>query len=199
MVAHLRDLRRQRTESDIQTIAIRLVKDHGYDAVTTSMIADEGGMSARTFFNYYENKDAAILGPRNTLTPVLVEHLRHSRGNLFDDLRRFISDHLVALSGQRALMRDIHRIAAGIPRLQVMREQRGHDIRVALVETLRARLGDNNADLSAFVADIAFSALWQSYRLWVESDDMETIEAVDLAFDRLGRTLSAMTPPGTVV
>lgn len=199
MVSHLRDLRRKRTESDIQAIAIRLVKDLGYDAVTTSMIADEGGMSARTFFNYYENKDAAILGPKNTLTPILIKQLLHSRANLFDDLRKFVSDHLVAIADHRPLMRDIHQISKNIPRLQSTREQRGHDIRLALAETLRVRLGADDEDLSNYVADIAFSALWQSYQLWIESDDLRATEAVNLAFDRLQRTLDVLTPQSTVV
>ncbi|GAA1872213.1 helix-turn-helix domain-containing protein [Myceligenerans crystallogenes] len=42
--------------------AQRLVREHGYDAVTTGRIAAEAGVSARTFFNYFESKDQAVVG-----------------------------------------------------------------------------------------------------------------------------------------
>jgi AcrR family transcriptional regulator len=40
----------------------RLVAEHGLDAVTVEAICDEAGVSARTFFNYFETKDDAVLG-----------------------------------------------------------------------------------------------------------------------------------------
>ena len=58
----LRDRRRVQTSREIQRAALSLALRHGYDAVTTEMIAAEAGISQRTFFNYYLNKDAAIVG-----------------------------------------------------------------------------------------------------------------------------------------
>src|SRR6187551_3035094 len=40
----------------------RLVAEHGLDAVTVEAICDEAGVSVRTFFNYFETKDDAVLG-----------------------------------------------------------------------------------------------------------------------------------------
>ena len=40
----------------------RLVAEHGLDAVTVEAICEEAGVSARTFFNYFETKDDAVLG-----------------------------------------------------------------------------------------------------------------------------------------
>ena len=40
----------------------RLVAEHGLDAVTVETICDEAGVSVRTFFNYFETKDDAVLG-----------------------------------------------------------------------------------------------------------------------------------------
>ena len=40
----------------------RLVAEHGLDAVTVDAICDEAGVSVRTFFNYFETKDDAVLG-----------------------------------------------------------------------------------------------------------------------------------------
>lgn len=40
----------------------RLVGEHGLDAVTVDAICEEAGVSVRTFFNYFETKDDAVLG-----------------------------------------------------------------------------------------------------------------------------------------
>ena len=40
----------------------RLVAEHGLDAVTVDAICEEAGVSVRTFFNYFETKDDAVLG-----------------------------------------------------------------------------------------------------------------------------------------
>ncbi|WP_034622511.1 TetR/AcrR family transcriptional regulator [Cellulomonas sp. URHE0023] len=40
----------------------RLVAEHGLDAITVEAICDEAGVSVRTFFNYFETKDDAVLG-----------------------------------------------------------------------------------------------------------------------------------------
>ena len=58
----LRDRRRIQTAREIQRTALSLALRQGYDSVTTEMIAAEAGISQRTFFNYYLNKNAAIIG-----------------------------------------------------------------------------------------------------------------------------------------
>jgi AcrR family transcriptional regulator len=57
--------RQKRARADaIVDAAQRLVLEHGLDAVTVEAIAEEAGVSARTFFNYFDTKDAAVLGHR---------------------------------------------------------------------------------------------------------------------------------------
>jgi len=46
-----------------------LVTRHGLDAVTVEMISAEAGVSPRTFFNYFESKDDAVIGAEDTGLP----------------------------------------------------------------------------------------------------------------------------------
>lgn len=60
--AGLRDRKRRRTRTQISDAAVALVLDHGLHAVTVEAIAQRADVSPRTFFNYYESKDDALLG-----------------------------------------------------------------------------------------------------------------------------------------
>ncbi|WP_199183975.1 TetR family transcriptional regulator [Cryobacterium sp. Y57] len=42
--------------------AVSLVLEHGFDNVTVDMICSRSGISQRTFFNYFNTKNAAIIG-----------------------------------------------------------------------------------------------------------------------------------------
>jgi len=50
------------TSRTIEESAVRLVLEHGLDAVTVDMICEASGISQRTFFNHFPTKLAAIVG-----------------------------------------------------------------------------------------------------------------------------------------
>ena len=58
----LRDRKRTETAARIHAAALSLVLSGGLDAATIEAISEKADVSPRTFFNYYEGKDAAILG-----------------------------------------------------------------------------------------------------------------------------------------
>lgn len=63
----LRERKKRRTRQRIQRSAIRLIAARGLDKVTIEEIAEDAEVSPRTFFNYFPNKDAAVLGTDPTL------------------------------------------------------------------------------------------------------------------------------------
>lgn len=54
---------RERRRAAVERIALDLVLEHGYDAVTVEMICDAALVSPSTFFNYFGSKERAVLGP----------------------------------------------------------------------------------------------------------------------------------------
>jgi AcrR family transcriptional regulator len=56
----LRERRRRQTSADIRNAAVRLARERGWDKVTIEGICAEAGISTRTFFNYFPNKESAI-------------------------------------------------------------------------------------------------------------------------------------------
>lgn len=60
----LRDRKRAETRARIESAAVALVLSDGLDAATVDAISEHADISPRTFFNYFESKDAAVLGVR---------------------------------------------------------------------------------------------------------------------------------------
>lgn len=56
----LRERRRRQTSADIRDVAVRLARERGFDRVTVDEICAAAGVSPRTFFNYFPNKESAI-------------------------------------------------------------------------------------------------------------------------------------------
>ncbi|MFI6170197.1 TetR/AcrR family transcriptional regulator [Nocardia sp. NPDC051052] len=59
----LREQKKRKTRLELCMAARRLVVAHGLDATTVDDIARVVGVSPRTFFNYYDTKLDAIVGP----------------------------------------------------------------------------------------------------------------------------------------
>lgn len=56
----LRERRHRQTSADIRDAAVRLARERGFDKVTIEEICADAGISSRTFFNYFPNKESAI-------------------------------------------------------------------------------------------------------------------------------------------
>lgn len=67
----LRERRRRQTSADIRGAAVRLAQARGWDKVTIEEICSQAGISTRTFFNYFPNKEAAIAYGPSDLPPEL--------------------------------------------------------------------------------------------------------------------------------
>jgi AcrR family transcriptional regulator len=70
----LRERRHRQTSADIRDAAIRLARERGFDKVTVEEICAEAGISSRTFFNYFPNKESAIAyGPSDIPAELVAE------------------------------------------------------------------------------------------------------------------------------
>ncbi len=57
----LRERKKEATRQALHEATLRLALERGLDAVTVDAVADEAGVSRRTFSNYFANKEDALL------------------------------------------------------------------------------------------------------------------------------------------
>lgn len=98
----------------------RLVAEHGLDAVTVEAICDEAGVSVRTFFNYFETKDDAVLG--HTPWPLESDAMDAfvaggPTGHLLTDMQTLVGSFLGDPHLDHARMARAFELAAQEPRL----------------------------------------------------------------------------------
>ena len=88
----LRERKRERTRRRLEEAAIGLALRDGLDKVTIDAISARADVSPRTFFNYFDSKEDAILGvlPADINDEILAAHrIRYAQSDLVEILARF--------------------------------------------------------------------------------------------------------------
>jgi AcrR family transcriptional regulator len=139
----LRERKKRETRRALNLAALDLVEERGYAAVTTEEIAARAGVSARTFFNYFPSKEAAVIGATaEELTSYAAQLEGAPEGEApLDVLRRILAGMLAPAFVDRALRARRRRILLGEPALAPALV--GNNIRIEndLTAALERRLG----------------------------------------------------------
>ena len=89
----VRDKRKAETLSLIHTVAQRAALDKGLVDMKVDEVAEEVGISRRTFFNYYSTKEDAVLGLRPpVLTDESIERFKSSQEDILSRIVWLVVD-----------------------------------------------------------------------------------------------------------
>ena len=173
----LRERRRRQTARDIQMAAVTVVLNNGLENTTTEAIAIEAGVSTRTFFNYYCNKHAAILGEAVCIDVTEAGWFVESRAPVTDDLATLLGQRLQDDPLDRNVLRKIIAVIDSTPALRDMFRTRLDETSISISTLLQARLGADFAIESRLLAELSTRAMTEAVMMWAAEEAM-TIDAV---------------------
>lgn len=188
----LRERKKRATRRALHDAALRLVLERGLENVTAEAISAAADVSVRTFFNYFQSKELAVIGD---VVPVDAERTTaviRSAPTVLDGLRE------VALAAARdttpgreeVLMR--WQVMERYPALLPHMHARFMEFERVLASALAARAGTRPDDVAPQLeAAIAGTALRVSVKRWTAGHGGHSLEHhVNEVFELLGSTLA---------
>jgi AcrR family transcriptional regulator len=183
----LRELRKERTRATLESVAIRLFAEQGFDATTVEEIAAIAEVSPRTFFRYFPSKESVVL-----------ERDAELRDRLFEAIERHLDEEdpttMVRLALEEAMAavghdQDDHllvaRILASSPALRASERERQRSWEEAIAKAVARRMHqDPERDLHPrLVGALIVAALTAAVDTWLANDATSDLATyVDAAF-----------------
>lgn len=170
MTSSLRERRRQRTAATIRAAAVRLAWTHGLENITTEMISEAAGISARTFFNYFPFREAALAPPDLDFPADSVEKFVNGSGQLADDLMDLFDPIFAALGDNRETWRQSYILAQTAPKLLALNNSVYVKFDTAVCDMLAQRMGkDHKSAETVHLAALIAATVRVGLAIWVES------------------------------
>ncbi|GAA5064345.1 TetR/AcrR family transcriptional regulator [Nocardia callitridis] len=178
----LREQKKRKTLLDLCQAARRSVLEHGLDATTVEGIAKTVGVSPRTFFNYYDTKMDAVVGPIELIgTPETREHFIAGgpTGVLINDLVELQVPDMESEGSVREGIMMVTEIVHREPRVLAAFMAAGAAHEAEIHEILNARLGEEvSSDLAAMAASIMTTITVRAATMMLEDSTTSLREAM---------------------
>ncbi|WP_162009369.1 TetR/AcrR family transcriptional regulator [Labrenzia sp. CE80] len=162
---------------------MKLVVQRGIENVTTEEIAASAGISTRTFFNYYLNKEAAAIGEPPGYREEDMEALQTGTASLAADLKAFLDKHMETLAEDEAVLRMVGSVLRSNEKARGILDGFLASERDQLTECLFARVKDRQ--IAAALASNATDVTERAIRLWEQSESLSLIAALDIIWEGL--------------
>ncbi|WP_345472953.1 TetR family transcriptional regulator [Glutamicibacter ectropisis] len=163
----IRDQRKMETSRKIQAVALDLVEEFGLEATTVARIAEKVGISERTFFRYFDSKEAAIVPGQGEIIDALtgVEIAEGATpAEIFQQLIGSCRKHILFEVDVDSSSR-LARIMINEPKLLLVATRREQELVVELSDSLRERdlvTGMQGVLIAELIASM-WRVTWQNY------------------------------------
>ncbi|MCO6006916.1 TetR/AcrR family transcriptional regulator [Actinoallomurus purpureus] len=189
----LRERKKTETREALRAAAIRLFLKHGPSAVTVNDICEAARVSRRTFFNYFENKEAAVIAWDQRLTEEFASNLaaRPSHEPPFTAIRRAMDDTMPSFAAQTGWP-ERKELYSAYPELRAKIVYAIFRLETRLADTLTDRIGCPAGSLYPRLLAAATGSVFRAaFTTWTPETGIESLQALmDQAFGHLAAGLS---------
>lgn len=161
----IRERKKTRTRQALHQAALRLFAEKGYPATTIAEITAEADVSPRTFFTYFDSKEALLYEHLEPLFVRLEQRLadRPTGGTALTETRAWLVDDLLAAAPDETADRLLDQLSEEIPAVAAYGTAVMTRIESRLAAALAADLDATPQDLTPhMVASAAVAALYRS-------------------------------------
>ncbi|GAA3095620.1 TetR/AcrR family transcriptional regulator [Streptosporangium carneum] len=187
----LRERKKAETRQAVHEAALRLCVEHGLDHVTVEAIADAANISRRTFSNYFDSKEDAILYGDEQRIRLLVDriHARPANETAWQALRGAARDLHRELGDPEVAWAVRTRLAKRHPSLLARQLANHAGLERELIQAIAERSGDSVGAVRPRVMAAAFLvALRIATHTWTDEDEPRPLlEVVEEALDQMAR------------
>lgn len=175
----------------LEQAALLLYHERGYEQTTVIEIAEQAGLTERTFFRYFADKREVLFGWQENLLNIGVAAIETA-----PDTATPIEMIMVALEAVVPMFQERHVVArqrqsviAAHPELQERELLKRAALTAAMADALKRRaVQDPVASLAANTGDLVFKT---AYARWVaEPDAPDLSRLIQASFDQLKRIIS---------
>ncbi|WP_187975410.1 TetR/AcrR family transcriptional regulator [Corynebacterium poyangense] len=183
----LRESKRQATRAAIEDQATALAEKHGVNNITVEDICSAVGISKRTFFNYVDSKETAVLGapPRVPSEEEKAEFLSAEHSNILGSLVRLtfelaVTVRFVAPEQRATILRRRRHIRQQDPNLAFQQQAGMHVVSQALTELVteylqlypgRQKLEASPKHEAITLVSITLGTIQLGHYIWLEQND----------------------------
>jgi len=183
----LRERKKARTRAAIQTHALRLFREQGYDATTIEQIIDAAEVSETTFFRYFPTKEDVVLD--DDYDPLIVEAYRNQPPGLgpIPAIRAAFRSVFADLpDAERAAQRERIALTLSVPRLRAAMLDQFSRAMQLLAGAMAERAGRAPDDFKVrTVAGAVVGAMMAVAAAMADDPDADVAPLIDTALSHL--------------
>lgn len=193
----LRERKKLQTRMDLATTALEMFQARGYDEVTVEEIADEVGISPRTFFRYFPTKEDVLFPNEDMTASLLHEALlaRPADEPVLVAARNALLDLAGSFEDRVEQVRIRNEIISGSHSLRARELEQHAKWEEVVAKAIAARMGLEPEDLAPqVIAATSVAGIRAASHVWLDSE--ENVHLVDIAtsvLDGLDRGLRNFT------
>lgn len=183
----LRERKKARTKAAIQQHAVRLFREHGYDATTVEQIADAAEVAPSTVFRYFPTKEDLVV--TDDYDPIIFEAFRAQPPEL-STVQAWRAALRATVAGlppaEIAMQRERELLILAVPELWAASLNNITQTMTAIAELSAERVGREPDDpATRNIAGAVFGVMLAVMFDWAKNPDMDLPARLDEALEHL--------------